>query len=39
MEKNANCKTKDFYILLAVLPITIVLLIAASFYSYMIKHK
>ena len=38
-EKNAICKTKDFYILLAFLLFTIVLLIAVSIYSYLIKYK
>ena len=34
-EKNAICKTKDFYILLAFLLFTIVLLI----YCYLIEYK
>ena len=38
-EKNAICETKSFYILLASLLITIVLLIAVSFYCYLIKYK
>ena len=38
-EKNAICKTKNFYISLAFLLITIVLLIAACIYCYLIKYK
>ena len=38
-EKNAICKTKHFYILLAFLLIAIVLLIAFSVYCYLIKYK
>ena len=38
-EKNATCKTKDFYILLAFFLITITLLIAVSIYYYLIKYK
>ena len=33
------CKTKKFYILLAFLVITIVLLIAVTIYCYLIKYK
>ena len=36
-EKNATCKTKDFYILLAFFLITITLLIAVSIYYYRIN--
>ena len=38
-EKKVACKTKNFYILLAFLSITIVLLIAVSIYCYLIKYK
>ena len=38
-EKNSICKTQNFYILLAFLLITILLLIAVSTYCYLIKHK
>ena len=38
-EKNAICKTKNFYILLVLLLITIALLIAVSIYCYLIKYK
>ena len=38
-EKNAICKTKKFYILLAFLLITITFLIAVSIYLYLIKYK
>ena len=38
-EKNVTCKTKDFYISLAFLLITIELLIAVSFYCYLMKYK
>ena len=38
-EKNAIYKTKDFYILLAFFLITITLLIVASIYCLLIKHK
>ena len=38
-EKNAICKTKKFYILLAFLLITIALLVAVSIYCYLIKYK
>ena len=37
-ENKANCKTQNFYILLAVLLITIALLIALSIYCYLIKY-
>ena len=37
-ENKANCKTPNFYILLAILLITIALLIAVSIYSYLIKY-
>ena len=33
------CKTKNFYILLIFLSITIALLIAGSIYCYLIKNK
>ena len=36
-EKNITCKTQSFYILLALLLITIALLIAVSVYSYLTK--
>ena len=38
-EKNAICKTKNFYISLAFLLITILLLIAVCIYCYLIKYK
>ena len=38
-EKKATCKTKNFYILLAFLLITIALLIVFSIYCYLIKHQ
>ena len=38
-EKNAICKTKNFYILLDFLLITIALLIAVSIYCYLIRYK
>ena len=38
-EKEAACKTQNFYILLSFLLITIVLLIAVSIYCYLIKHN
>ena len=38
-EKKTTCKTQNFYILLAVLLITIVLLIAASVSCYLIKYQ
>ena len=38
-KKNATCKTRNAYILLAFLLITIALLIAVSIYYYLIKHK
>ena len=38
-EKNAVCKTKNFYILLAFLLVAIALLIAVSIYYYLIKYK
>ena len=38
-EKRATCKTKNFYILLAFLLITIALLIAVSIYCYLIKYQ
>ena len=36
-EKNATCKTRTFYILLAFWLITITFLIAISIYCYLIK--
>ena len=36
-EKKATCKTRNFYILLAFLLITIALLVAVSIYCYLIK--
>ena len=39
MEKNAICKKKNLYILLAFLLITIALLIAVSIHCYLIKYK
>ena len=38
-EKNAICKTKNFYILLAFLLITIALLVAVSIYCHLIKKQ
>ena len=38
-EKKATCKTQIFYLLLAFLLITIVLLIAVSIYCYSIKYQ
>ena len=38
-EKEVTCKTQSFYILLAFLLITIVLLIAVSIYCYLIKYQ
>ena len=38
-EKSAMCKTKNFYILLAFLLITVALLIAVSIYCYLIKYE
>ena len=38
-EKNITCKTKNFYILLGFLLITISLLISASIYCYLIKYQ
>ena len=38
-EKNAICKTKSFYILLAISLIAIALLIAVSIYCYLMKYK
>ena len=38
-EKKATCKTKNFYILLAFLLITIGLLIAVSIYCYLTKYR
>ena len=38
-EKKATCKTKNFYILLALLSIAIALLIAVSIYYYLIKYR
>ena len=38
-ENNAICKTKNFYILLVFLLITILLLIAVRIYRYLIKYK
>ena len=37
--KKVACNTRNFYILLAFLLITKVVLIAASIYCYMIKYK
>ena len=37
--KNIICETKSFYILLAFLLNTIVLLVAVSIYCYLIKYK
>ena len=39
MKKNAVCKKKNLYILLAFLLITIALLIAVSIYRYQIKYR
>ena len=38
-EKKTTCKRQTFYILLVFLLITITLLIAISFYCYMIKYR
>ena len=38
-EKNGNCKTKKFYILLAFLLITTSLQIVISIYCYVIKYR
>ena len=38
-EKNITCKTQNFYILLAFLLITIVLLIAIIIYCYLMKYQ
>ena len=38
-EKNITCKTQNFYILLAFLLITIILLIAVSIHCYLIKYQ
>ena len=38
-EKKATCKTKNFYILLSFLLITIGLLITVSIYCYLIKYQ
>ena len=38
-QKNIICKTKSFYILLAFLLITLVLLVAVSIYCYLIKYR
>ena len=38
-KKNATCKTKNVYILLVFLLITIALLISVSVYCYPIKYK
>ena len=38
-EKEAICKMQNFYILLAFSLITIALLIAISFYCYLIKYR
>ena len=37
-QKKSTCKTQSLYILLSFLLITIALLIAVSFYCYMIKY-
>ena len=37
-EKNITCKTKNLYILLTFLLVTITLLIAVSIYYYLIKY-
>ena len=39
MKKNTVCNTKNFYVLLAFLLISIVFLIAASTYCYLIKYQ
>ena len=38
IENKVTCKTKNLYILLAFLLITITLLIAVSIYCYLIKY-
>ena len=39
MKKNTICNTKNFYVLLAFLLISIVFLIAVSTYCYLIKYQ
>ena len=39
MKKNTICNSKNFYVLLAFLLISIVFLIAASTYCYLIKYQ
>ena len=39
MKKKRICKTQHFYMLFAVLLITIALLIAVSTYCYLIKYR
>ena len=38
-EKEATCKTQNFYILLVFLLITMTLLISVSIYCYLIKYR
>ena len=38
-EKKVTCKTQSFYVLLAFLLITILLLIFGSIYCYLIKYQ
>ena len=38
-ENKADCKTQNFYVLLAFLLITISLLIAVTIYCYLIKYR
>ena len=38
-EKKVNCKTQNFYVLVAYLLITISLLIAVSIYCCLIKYR
>ena len=38
-EKKTTCRTENFYILLALLLISLPLLAAVSIYSYLIKHR
>ena len=38
MKKNAICKSKFFYILLAFLLITVALWVAVSIYCYLLKY-
>ena len=39
IKKNVTCKTQNFYVLLSFFLIAIALLIAVSFYCYLIKYR